>query len=294
MAKVDLSIIIVNHNTQDLLLTLLNSLKLSEVGSYRLETIVVDNASNDKSRELLKQSYPQVKLIVNSQNLGFAMANNQGLRQAQGRYLLLLNSDTVVEKETIRTMIEFMDSHSEFGVATCRVELSNGQLDPACHRGFPTVWVAVSYFVGLEKLFPKSKLFSQYHQGWKKKDIIHEVEVISGAFFMLRREVIEKVGLLDEGFFMYGEDVDWCMRIHQAGFRIAFVPVTKITHVKGQSARFKKESNKVDHKQLKNHINKHFWQTMKLFYQKHYSHSYPRFLKWLIFRIIDWKIKRRQ
>ncbi|OGD63450.1 hypothetical protein A2160_02315 [Candidatus Beckwithbacteria bacterium RBG_13_42_9] len=290
----DLSIIIVSHNTKGLLANLLNSIKDSEAGFYKIETIVVDNASTDRSPEMVKSNFPQVKLIINQQNLGFAVANNKGIRQAGGRYLLLLNSDTLVNNKTLKIMIDFLDQHPEYSVATCRVELPNGHLDPACHRGFPKPWASMTYFSGLEQIFPKSKLFGQYHQGWKENDQIHEVDVISGAFFMLRREIIDKVGLLDEGFFMYGEDIDWCLRIHKSGFRVAYVPNTKITHMKGQSGRRKISKDKVIRSKLNGLTEKHFWQAMKLFYQKHYAPAYPRLLKWLIFKIIDLKVFREK
>ena len=291
MATIDLSVIIANYNTRIFLEKLLTSLEKSDVDQYQLEIIVVDNGSSDGSVEMVKKKYQKIKSIINDKNLGFAAANNQGIDKALGRYILLLNSDTEVEKDTLKQMIAFMDEHSQYGAATCRIELTNGKLDPACHRGFPTPWAALTYFLKLESLFPKSKLFGQYHQGWKKLNEIHELEVISGAFFMIRREVINKVGLLDEGFFMYGEDIDWCFRIQQAGFQIAFVPSTKIVHVKGASGKGKDKSKKVNQKDIYKLTNKSFWQTMKLFYKKHYTDKYPRILKWLIFKIIDWKTK---
>lgn len=290
---IDLSIVIVNHNTKRLLSELLDSLLASEKGQYQIEIIVVDNASTDGSVEIVKKRYPSVQLLVNKENRGFAVANNQGLRLAKGEYLLLLNSDTRAEKETLLTMLDFMHSHSEYQAATCRVELVDGRLDPACHRGIPTPWAAFTYFSKLEVIFPKSRIFSQYHQGWKDLQKVHDVAVISGAFLLISRRVIDKVGLLDEGYFMYGEDIDWCLRIKKAGYRIAFVPDTKITHVKGQSGRRKKSENNIMQNETNYLLNEHFWQTMKLFYKKHFSKKYPKPLMWLIFKVIDGKIARR-
>ncbi|EKE13161.1 MAG: Glycosyl transferase family 2, partial [uncultured bacterium] len=167
-------------------------------------------------------------------------------------------------------------------------------LDPASHRGMPTPWAAFTYFAKLEKLFPKSRLFGRYHQGWKNLKATHEVDVISGAFFLVRRQVIETVGVFDEGYFMYGEDVDWCMRIRKAGYKIAFVPSTKTFHVKSQSGRAKETGDIRDRKESKKLSNHYFWETMKLFYQKHYRNRYPRFWMWLIFRVINWQIRRTQ
>lgn len=218
MAKIDLSIIIVSYNTQKLVDELLGSITAAKKGDYRIEIILVDNDSNDGSVAMVKKRYPQVKILVNQINLGFAAANNKGMRNAKGRLVLLLNSDTQVEKDTLVKMIDFIDTNSRYQAATCRVELADGRLDPACHRGFPSPWAAFSYFAKLEKVFPRSKIFGQYHQGWKDLTKVHQVEVISGAFFLVSRKIIEKVGLLDEGFFMYGEDVDWCLRIKKQGF----------------------------------------------------------------------------
>jgi len=287
MAKIDLSIIIVSYNTQKLVGKLLGSIKAAEKGDYRIEIILVDNASNDGTVGMLKKKYSEVKVLVNQKNIGFAAANNKGMRNAKGRLVLLLNSDTQIEKDTLVKMIEFIDKNSRYQAATCRVELADGRLDPACHRGFPSLWAAFSYFAKLERVFPGSKLFGQYHQGWKNLTKVHQIEVISGAFFLVSRKIIEKVGLLDEGFFMYGEDIDWCLRIKKAGFRIAFVPYTKIIHVKGQSGR----SKDGEQKEVKEKVNKHFWGTMKLFYKKHYTNQYPKPLMWLIIKMINWKTR---
>lgn len=292
MANIDLSIIIVNYNTRALLDQLLTSITNAEKGNYRTEIILVDNASSDGSLEMVRKKYHFVKSIPCRDNLGFAAANNKGIRNSKGGLLLLLNSDTKIFPKTLKVMLDFMKENSDFQAATCRVELPDGKLDPACHRGFPSPWASFTYFSKLERLFPRSKFFAQYHQGWKNLAEIHEVDVISGAFFLLKREVIDKVGLLDEGFFMYGEDIDWCMRIKQAKFRIVFVPSTKIIHVKGMSGRRKQESNLSELELTKNQINRHFCTTMKLFYKKHYAQKYPKVLMWLIFRIIDWQVRR--
>lgn len=289
---IDLSVVIVSYNTKEFLQKLLVSLEKSRLQRYTMEIVVVDNASQDGSRELIRQNFPQVRLVVNERNRGFAAGNNQGLRQAKGRYFLLLNSDTRVEPDTLKTMLEVMEANPAFAASTCRLELPSGQLDPACHRGFPTPWAALTYFTQLERLFPSSKLFGQYHQGWKDIRKIHEVDVISGAFFLVRRETTEKVGLLDEGYFMYGEDIDWCLRMKKAGLKIAFVPSTKVIHVKGQSGRAKTIGNLSEQNDSKRLSDHYFWETMKLFYQKHYRKQYPRLLMWLIFRVIDWQIRR--
>ena len=179
----------------------------------------------------------QVICIQNGKNLGFAAGNNPGIRRAKGRYILLLNSDTEVDADTFAKMLSYMDKNENVGASTCKVMLPTGDIDPSCHRGFPTPWASITYLLKLEKLFPTSVLFGQYHQGYKGLTTIHEVDCIVGAFFMVRANVIKKVGLLDEDYFMYGEDIDWCYRIKKAGWKIMFSPQTSILHRKKQSGR---------------------------------------------------------
>ena len=268
-----LSIIIVNFNTKDLLSACLMSLFAFKKKEDQWEIIVVDNASQDGSIDEVKSQKSKVKsikihLISNKVNLGYAAANNQGIRASKGDYVLLLNSDTEVRNGTIETMLTYVETHVSIDAATCRVELPDGSLDPACHRGFPTPWAACTYLLGLERLFPHSTLFSKYHQGYKDLTKEHTVDCISGAFFLIRRKIIEDVGLLDEAFFMYGEDIDWCYRIRQAGFSIGFYPYVSILHRKKQSGR---AHVNVD---LQKRTKSYFYETMKLFYAKHYRHRY--------------------
>lgn len=278
--KIDVSIIIVNYNTSELTRKCLTSLAAAKKKTDRWEVIVVDNGSLPAMSNV-KFPMSNVFLITNKENLGFAGGNNVGIKKARGRFILLLNSDTEVEKNTIAEMVRFMDEHPQAGAATCKIILPNGEMDPACHRGFPTPWVALSYFLGLEKLFPKTKLFGEYHQGYKDLDKIHEIDAPSGAFFMIRREVIEKVGLLDEDFFMYGEDIDWAYRIKLAGYKVMFNPKVTILHRKKQSGR---ES---ENPELRRQTQIYFYQTMKLFYRKHYFGRYPLLMTWLIVLVLD-------
>lgn len=286
-----LSIIILNYNTKDLLKQCLQSLHDSQFTIHNSEIIIVDNSSDDGSAEMVKSEFPKVKLIVNPQNYGFAKGNNVALRwirqthhkQDQEKYVLLLNSDTVVEKDTLPVMVKFMEENPKVRVATCRVELGSGELDPACHRGFPTPWASLTYFLGLEKLFPRSKLFAQYHQTFKDLNTIHEIDSPTGAFYLVCRQVVEQVGMLDEDFFMYGEDLDWSYRIKKAGWKIMYVPQVKITHFKKQSGR-----DNISMEERRNATD-HFYQTMKLFYQKHYQDKYPFFINWLMILGINFK-----
>jgi GT2 family glycosyltransferase len=237
MKQPDISVIILNFNTNALTRACLTGLYASKLRSFTMEIIVCDNASEDNPEEFIKKEFPGVIFIQNGRNLGFAAGNNPGIMKAGGRYVLLLNSDTEVQPDTLSAMIRFMDSHPRAGAATCKLVLPDGSIDPACHRGFPTPWAAFTYLVKLEKLFPQSKIFGQYHQGYKVLSSVHRVDCISGAFFMTRREIIETVGVLDEDYFMYGEDLDWAYRIKRAGWEIWYNPAVTALHKKKQSGR---------------------------------------------------------
>lgn len=265
---IDLSIIIVNYNTRELLRACLRSLNASDKYLDRFEIVVVDNASKDGSLEMVAREFPAVKRIALGVNMGFAAANNRGIKVSTGRHVLLLNSDTEVPPDVLHDLICYMDEHDDVGALTCLLKLSDGSMDPACHRGFPTPWASLTYFVGLEKLFGSSRLFGQYHQGYKSVGEIHDVDCISGAFFLIRREVIDRVGLLDEKFFMYGEDIDWCYRIREAGWKIRFYPNVSILHKKHQSGLAHADD------ELRGQTRKHFYDAMKLFYNKHYRYRY--------------------
>ena len=257
-SEADLSIVIVSYNTQELLRARLKTLQGV--------VIVVDNASEDGSVEIVKSA--NIDVIVNEKNLGFAAANNQGIQRTKSKYVLLLNTDCEATHQAIAETLKFLDSHPEVGCMSCKLVLSDGTIDPACHRGFPSPWASLTYFLGLEKLFPASRIFGQYHQGYKPMGEIHDVDCISGAFFLVRREVIDEVGLLDEAFFMYGEDIDWCFRIRKAGYRIQFYPHVSVVHKKHQSGLAHANN------QLRRETRKHFYDAMKLFYNKHYRYRY--------------------
>lgn len=259
----DLSVIIVNYNTKELTLNCLDSIGQSET-TFQLETILIDNHSTDDSVEVIQQLHPEVILISNSENVGFAKANNQGMRIAKGRYILLLNSDTVVQPNTLDVMIRFMDKHPEVGASGCKVLLPDGSLDKACRRGFPTPLTTFYYVSGISKLFPKSLRFNAYHMEFLDENEEYPVDCLVGAFMMVRREVIEQVGMLDERFFMYFEDTDWCYRIQQAGWVNYYYPKTQIIHYKRGSSRGRPYR-----------ITYEFHRAMKLFYDKHYRKHYP-------------------
>jgi GT2 family glycosyltransferase len=266
--KPDLSVIILNFNTRELTLACLSTVYHSETGPYTIEVIVCDNASEDGSEVAIRKKYPKVHFIQNGKNIGFAAGNNPGIKKSSGRYVLLLNSDTEVSESAFREMIAFMDSHPDAGASTCRLLLPDGSMDPASHRGIPTPWVAFTYMTKLERLFPKTKLFGEYHQGYKDMTQAHTVDCISGAFFMVRRNVIENVGLLDEDFFMYAEDIDWAYRIRRAGWEIWFNPYVSVLHKKKQSGR----ANFLRSRRVRTEIYFHRYNWM--FYTKHFAPTY--------------------
>jgi GT2 family glycosyltransferase len=258
----DVSILVVNYNTCRLTLDCLQSVYASET-QYRYEVIVIDNHSSDGSVEAIRAAYPEITLIANEDNTGFAKANNQGMEAASGRFVLLLNSDTLVQPDTLDTMIRFMDTHPEMGASGCKVILPDGSLDKACKRGFPTPSASFYYAFGWSKRYPDNPKYNQYQLGHLSPDDEYPVDVLVGAFMLVRREAIEQVGGLDETFFMYGEDIDWCYRIKQAGWGIYYYPRTYIIHIKGGSAR---------RRPLK--IIYEFHRAMWVFHRKHYKQQY--------------------
>lgn len=267
---IDVSIIIVNYNVKDYLEQALRSVRRAVAG-LSTEIFVVDNNSTDGSEHLFELDFQEVCFLRNQTNLGFAKANNQALKMAKGRYVLLLNPDTIVQEDTIHVMVEFMDVHSKAGAVGCKILNPDGSLQLACRRSFPTPGVALCKLIGLSRLFPRSRLFGRYNLTYLDPDEIHEVDAISGSFMFVRREAIENVGLLDEDFFMFGEDLDWCYRIKKVGWRIYYVPTTKIVHYKGESIRRSSINSLLA-----------FYKAMYIFVQKHTKRRYLIPLKWVI------------
>ncbi len=231
---VDLSIIIVNYNVKHHLRECLQSIYRSTKG-VSFEITVVDNNSTDGSVDTVKSEFPGVKLIENWQNLGFAKATNQVLREYEGKYVLLLNPDTVVLPNALDKMVEFMDENPRTGALGCRLLYPDGSLQPSC-RSFPTLITAFFENTGLEKLFLRNRIIGRHRIGhWDYNDI-REVDQPMGSALMVRRETITQVGLMDEQFYIYYEDVDWCFRIKKRGWKIYFIPRAEIIHYGGQSA----------------------------------------------------------
>ena len=256
-----LSIVIVNYNVREFLHHALVSLQKAMKG-IRGEIIVVDNASDDGSIEMVRRRFPKVLLVASKSNLGFAKANNIGLKQARGKYILLINPDTLVQEDTLQVMIRFFEENPDVGLAGCKIMNPDGTFQLACRRSFPAPWAAFTKMTGLSTLFPGSRLFGRYNLTYLNPDETYEIDAVSGSFLMVRREAYEQVGGLDEDFFMYGEDLDWCYRIQRSGWKNYYVHSTQIIHYKGEST---KRSNL-------NEI-RTFYQAMHLFVQKHLSSS---------------------
>ncbi|TGD82758.1 glycosyltransferase family 2 protein [Hymenobacter wooponensis] len=237
-APVKLSVIIVNYNVCYFLEQALLSVERAvEKLGEPVEVFVVDNNSVDGSVAMVRNRFPDVILLENHHNPGFSKANNQALKQARGEYVLLLNPDTVVEEDTFLRCCEFMDAHPDGGGLGVKMLDGQGCFLPESKRGLPTPWVAFYKMFGLAKLFPKSRRFGQYHLGYLDKDESHEVAVLSGAFMLMRQTALAEVGLLDEDYFMYGEDIDLSYRLTQGGWKNYYYPGTRIIHYKGESTK---------------------------------------------------------
>jgi len=265
-----LSVIIVNYNVVHFLEQCLNSVKKA-AQHVSTEIWVVDNNSVDQSVQMVREKFPQVHLIANKDNPGFSVANNQAIRQSKGEYVLLLNPDTLVEEFTFKKVVDFMDTHEDAGGLGVKMVDGNGDFLPESKRGLPTPAVAFYKIFGLSTIFPKSKIFGRYHLGFLDKDKTHTVEILSGAFMLMRKKTLDKVGLLDETFFMYGEDIDLSYRIIKGGYKNYYFPETRIIHYKGESTK-KSSTNYVFT----------FYQAMVIFARKHFSLKYARLFSLLI------------
>ncbi len=256
---IKITVIIVNYNVAYFLEQCLHSVKKA-LQHVQGEVIVVDNNSVDGSVAMVQTKFPEFLMIANKQNTGFSFANNQALKIAKGAYCLLLNPDTVVEEDTFKKVVNFMDQHDDAGGLGVKMIDGKGNFLPESKRGLPTPSVAFYKIFGLSFLFPQSKLFGKYHLGYLDKEKTHEVEILSGAFMLMRKSVLDKVGLLDEAFFMYGEDIDLSYRIIKGGYKNYYFPRTSIIHYKGESTK----------KSSVNYVFV-FYKAMVIFARKHFS-----------------------
>lgn len=277
----DIAIVVVSYNTKDLLRDCLSSVVKSNL-KIAYAVCVVDNSSTDGSAEMVRVEFPQVELITLSSNVGYSKANNIGLRwfgfnqddpiteDNLPRYALLLNPDTVVPKDAFAEMVAFMDAHPNSGVAGPCVRRPDGSLDKACKRTFPTPTVSLYRMLSLGKLFPNSHAFNSYNLEYLPDSAVAQVDSVVGAYMQLRTEAVEEVGLLDEAFFMYGEDLDWAKRIKDAGWEVWYNGESEITHVK-EAASSQSSKARID-----------FYEAMWIFYNKHYRAT----TSWMLDKLI--------
>lgn len=265
-----LSVVIVNYNVKHFLEQCLHSVYKAAEGTAA-EIFVVDNHSADGSAQLIREKFPNLSFIENTENVGFSKANNQAIRLAKGEYILLLNPDTVVEESTFRKIIAFMDSHLDAGGLGVKMIDGKGNFLPESKRGLPTPEVAFYKMFGISKLFPHSKRFGRYHLSYLNENEVHCVDVLAGAFMLLRKETLDKTGLLDETFFMYGEDIDLSYRITQTGYKNYYFPETTIIHYKGESTK----------KGSLNYV-KVFYNAMIIFARKHFSGGKAGFFTFIL------------
>ena len=261
-----LSVVIVNYNVKEELTFCLSSVQQA-LQDIEGEVFVVDNHSADGSCDVIKTLFPWVTLIENAENLGFARANNIAIKKSCGEYVLLLNPDTVVEQDTFSKMLAFMDEHDNCGGLGVKMLDAQGTFLPESKRGIPTPWVAFCKLFGLYKLFPKSEKCNRYYLSNIPQDLVAEVEILAGACMLLRKSVLDEVGLLDETYFLYGEDVDISYRILQAGYKNYYFPETSIIHLKGASTK------KLEVKSVRE-----FYRSMEIFCERHFTQYNKLFL----------------
>ncbi len=274
----DLAIVIVNYNVRELLRRCLRSVLASQ-GDLTIDVCVVDNASSDQSAAMVRKEFPSVHLIANEDNLGYPAANNQGLKllgvdqeaeQDRPRFCLLLNPDTEVPDDGFARLVSYLDAHPDIGVIGPKLVLPDGSLDLACRRSFPTPEVSSYRMLGLSRLFPHSRRFGRYNMTFLDEDEIADVDSVVGAFMMVRTEALSPVGLLDERFWMYGEDLDWAKRIKDGGWRVVYYPLVEVLHVKRASSRQNERAQF------------EFYRAMLIFYHKHYRAETPYILHLVI------------
>lgn len=283
--KPDVSIIILNYNAEKFLRETLKSVKTQK--GLNIETIVVDNNSSDNSYAMVTKEFSWARWVQRDTSVGFSAGNNAGLPFAHADTILFLNPDASFTKPTdLKVCYDKLWSDNTIGTLTGRVNLVlTGGIDETCHRGFPTPWASFTHFTGLSKLFPQTPLFNQYTKNYLGYTKEHEIDAVGGMFMLMRRSVGEEVGWWDEDYPLYGEDIDFCYRIHEAGYRNLYFPKVKILHYKGVTTGMSKQSAKVTTAKKDTIRRVKGWSitAMRLFYDKHYKDKYPFFVTWLVY-----------
>lgn len=283
--KPDVSIIILNYNAEKFLRETLKSVQMQK--GLNIETIVVDNNSSDGSRDMVKKEFKDVAWIQRDTAVGFSAGNNRGLPSAHAKTILFLNPDASFTKpDDLKKCFDKLWSDDSIGTLTARVNLVlTGGIDVTCHRGFPTPWASFTHFVGLAKLFSNTPIFNHYTKNYLGYTKEHEIDAVGGMFMLMRRSVGEQVGWWDEDYPLYGEDIDFCYRIHEAGYRNLYWPKVTVLHYKGVSTGMSKQSSKVSTAKKDTIRRVKGWsvQAMEIFYRKHYVQKYPFFINWMVF-----------
>ena len=281
----DISVCMVALNVRDFIRDCLHSLRQSSSG-LSIEVIIVDNHSTDGTLEILKSEFLSgdsplpVRLVENSQNEGFVRPTNQGMRLAAGRYLLWLNPDTIIHPGALDQLVDFMESHPDVGICGPKVLNRDGSMQKPCRRGVSRPWATFSYFSGLSRLFPKSKLFGGYLLNYMDEDATHEVDGVSGSCMFIRRAVVDQIGYVDEQFFAYQDDADYCFQAQKAGWKIYYVPTARITHFGGQGGSRAQPYRSI-----------YEWhRSYYLYYRKNLSADYFFLFNWLYYSIMLFKL----
>ncbi len=271
----NLSIVILNFNSGEYLTKCLESVN-NVRDEANISAIVIDNNSFDESLKIAQEKFKELVFVKNKQNLGFSKAYNKVLKTLKNEFILLLNPDCILERGVIKKVLEDFETQEKAGAVTCEIVLPDGKIDLTAHRGFPTPMASLMYMVGNN---------SKYHLTDKLSKEIHEVDAITGAFFMTKKSILDEVEYLDENFFLYGEDIDLSLRIKQKGYKILYDPTVKITHYKGISSGLKKHSQELSKADIETRMRARdaFYESMILFYNKHYKNKYPFFISWMVF-----------
>jgi len=272
MKKKELTIVILNYNTKEVLKDCLESLTAIH-DKTGFEIIVVDNGSSDGSVAMVKSYYPNVRCLKNRSNLGFARGNNAAKKYVKSKYVLFLNTDTIFKDKVLDKSLEYMKKDEKIGALTCKLVLLNGELDKDTRRSFPTPWVAFTHFSGLDKLFPKSRLFARYWYGYLSPEEIHEVDAIQGAFFLTKKNILDKVGWFSEDYFLDGEDIDLCWKIKKLGYKLVYFPKVSIIHLKGVT-KGKNKSTNIKNKSERLKYVLAGVNAMEIFYKKYLEKNY--------------------
>lgn len=301
--KYELAVVIVNYNTKELTDNCLASVYKAESPRGGLQVVVVDNGSKDGSVKMIKEKYPQVTLIDHGSNTGFAKGNNIGADAADAKYILFLNSDTIVKRFSLVKPLKYLKTYPKVGAITIRLYLKDGTIDLDNHRDFPTPWASFTKFSKLGKVFPKSEFFNAYHLGCRKIDKIHQIPVAAGSYMMMPKKLFDDIGMWDEDYFFYGEDIDLCYRINEAGFKIIYYPKVTTIHLRGSSSGLRKENAKTKASSKKDRIKlaRASVDAWRIFYKKFYVNKYPYWVTALVLagisilgniRILSHKLKK--